>query len=86
MKCLCTFPISIAISRSKLWSFETKQSQNIKLILILFLIKKKIFWIYPKFFGENLGSKQNFMAHVLWYTANLTLQHDDYFIAQCYNE
>ena len=31
--------------------------------------------------GENLGTNQNFIAHLLWCTANLTL-YDDYSIAR----
>ena len=32
----------------------------------IFILIKKIFWKYPRFFGENLGTNsQNFKAHVI---------------------
>ena len=32
---------------------------------IFISIEKKIFWIYPKFDGENPGTYHNLIAHVL---------------------
>ena len=56
------YPISMAIYRKK----ESK-SQNIKLISILFSfqLEKNIFRKYSNFFGDNPGTNQNFVAHVL---------------------
>ena len=48
-------------------SFETKQKSNYKVDFnfILISIEKKIFWKNPKFFGENPGTNQNFIALVI---------------------
>ena len=59
MKRLCTCFISIAILDQI--SFETKQ----KSILFSFQLKRNVFWMYSKYFGENPGTNQNFIAHVL---------------------
>ena len=42
-------------------SFETKQKSKYKVDLnfIFISMKKKIFWKYPKFVGENPGTNQN---------------------------
>ena len=46
-------------------SFETKQKSKYKVDLILFSFQLiKIFWKYPKFFGENPGTNQNLTEHV----------------------
>ena len=59
------------------------RSQIIKLTSILFSFQlKNIFWKNLKFFGENPGTNQNFIANVR--TLNLTLYYDDYFIALFY--
>ena len=46
----------MAVSRSK---------YEVDFNFILISIEKKIFWKYHKFFGENPGTNQNFLAHVL---------------------
>jgi len=57
--------ISMAISRSNKLN-ETKQKSKYKVDFnsIFISIEKKILWKYPKYFGENLGTNQNFIAHV----------------------
>ena len=66
MKRLCVCLISIVISTDQI-SFETKQKSKYKVDFnfIFISIEKNIFWKYPKFFGENPGTNQNFTAHVL---------------------
>ena len=67
MKRLCTCLILMA-------HLNQSRSQDIKLISILFSFQlKNNFWKYPIFFGENMGTNQNFIAHVLYCKANLTL-------------
>ena len=48
-------------------ALRQSRSQNIKLISILFSFQFQLFWKYPNFyfFGENPGTNQNFIAHVL---------------------
>ena len=61
MKLLCL--ISIFLDKI---SFVTKQKSKYKVNAnFIFISIEKIFWIYPKFFGENPGTNQNFIAHVL---------------------
>ena len=66
MKRLCTCLISMAISLDQI-SFETKQKSKYKVDFNFnfISIEKKIFWKYPKLFGENPGTNQIFIAHVL---------------------
>ena len=46
--------------------FETEQKSKYKVDFNFICISiEKIFWKYPTFFKENLGTNQNFIAHVL---------------------
>jgi len=51
-------------------SFETKQKSKYKVDFNFnfILIEEKIFWKYPKFYGEDSGTNQNFIAHVRMYS------------------
>ena len=61
--CICLISIAFLIQIS----FETRQKSKYKadFNLIFISFEKEIFWKYPRFFGENAGTNQNFIAHVL---------------------
>ena len=62
--CFCFIAMEISIY-DMLFNFQESRNNIMKLISIFSFQLKKIFWEYPIFIGENPGTNQNFMAHVL---------------------